>query len=40
MELSSFAGGFVESRRVDVYVLMWDCYRPAIDHIVDYEEKY
>ena len=39
-ESGSLSGGFVESRRVHVYVLMCDCYRLAIDQMSMYKEKY
>ena len=37
MESDSISGGFVESRRVHVYVLMCVCYRPAIDQMSMYK---
>ena len=40
MERDSLCGGFVGSRYVHAYVLMCVCYRPAIDHMSMYKEKY
>ena len=38
-ESDNLSGGFVGSRRVHVYVLMWFCYRPAIDQMSMKNEK-